>query len=383
VGVLFAGEGSQLPKVFSTTFRQWLDRFQDCDVGIRKCMLEAASDILCNNENEDILQAVRNGLKTRLRDPDKEVRRKAVQCVCEVAAHGWNNVSDELIREVGERCSDKVAIIRREAVTGLAQVYKHVLAAGAQAPQGDSEEEEDDDDKINLDGRLARVGWIPAHVLITFNINDSELKCRILQLLDEILLPKNFSPIDRADRLIHIFSQLTENAKIVLRRIFSTRRSVQRIVHNFASDRNDTQAVCVFQKFALTLKNVEVAHVESLRGNNDKKVFQLLQNLASPGAIMTKNRKLRIELLRRIGSKSPQAAMMKKVLRYASMTTLDVESVQHVYDVAFSGHNSNVSKKKSNRKKLISHRKLDKVAQQAAVKLLLIFATYFPSADHG
>ena len=74
VGWFFSGEGSQLPKVFLTTFRQWLDRFQDCDVGIRKCMLEAVSDILFNNENEDILQAISNGLKTRLGDPDEEVR---------------------------------------------------------------------------------------------------------------------------------------------------------------------------------------------------------------------------------------------------------------------------------------------------------------------
>ena len=151
---------------------------------------------------------------------------------------------------MGERCSDKAAIIRIEAVTGLALVYKHVLAAGTQAPQGDSEEEDGYDDKINLDKRLARIGWIPSHVLITFNINDSELKCRILQLLDEILLPKNLSPIDRVDRLIHIFSQLTENAKIVLGRIFSTRRSVQRIVHNFASDRNDTQVMLFFYQIS-------------------------------------------------------------------------------------------------------------------------------------
>ena len=76
----------------------------------------------------------------------------------------------------------------------------------------------------------------------TFNINDVELRGRVLQLIDEILLPKSLSPRARAAGLVHIFAGLDAEARTVFARIFSTRQRVQAMVQRFASDPNDDQA---------------------------------------------------------------------------------------------------------------------------------------------
>ena len=70
-----------------------------------------------------------------------------MQCTCELAANGCTNVSNSLLRAVGDRCTDRVAIIRMDAITGLAQVYKHVIASTweriGRESGGDSEDEDE------------------------------------------------------------------------------------------------------------------------------------------------------------------------------------------------------------------------------------------------
>lgn len=77
VGQLFSAEGSKLPSVFSKSFRQWLDRFQDCETSVRKSMVEAAMAILFANTDPAVVEPVAKCIKTKLCDPDKDVRSRA------------------------------------------------------------------------------------------------------------------------------------------------------------------------------------------------------------------------------------------------------------------------------------------------------------------
>ena len=68
--------------------------------------------------------------------------------------------------------------------------------------------------------------------------------------------------------------------------------------------------------------------------NAHVQIFSLLENLSSADAQIATLRKNRIDLLKRLGSKSPEAAMIKQLLRYASMTTVDVDSIEAVCKLA-------------------------------------------------
>lgn len=187
VGELFAAEGSTLPSLFATSYRQWLDRFQDCDTTIRKTMVESTMAILFNHVDPAVVEPAEKCFKSKLCDPDKDVslscaavdvwgegdarracscrgsdccglpafllcmqvRRRAVQCTCELAANGCANVSNSLLRAVGDRCTDRVAIIRMDAITGLAQVYKHVIASKWERIGRESDDDSDDDEDGN------------------------------------------------------------------------------------------------------------------------------------------------------------------------------------------------------------------------------------------
>ena len=73
VGELFAAEGSTLPSLFATSYRQWLDRFQDCDTTIRKTMVESTMAILFNHIDPAVVEPAAKCFKSKLCDPDKDV----------------------------------------------------------------------------------------------------------------------------------------------------------------------------------------------------------------------------------------------------------------------------------------------------------------------
>eukprot|EP00750_Incisomonas_marina_P011356 INCI16369.49.p1 GENE.INCI16369.49~~INCI16369.49.p1 ORF type:complete len:736 (+),score=146.39 INCI16369.49:1414-3621(+) len=408
VGELFAAEGSTLPSLFATSYRQWLDRFQDCDTTIRKTMVESTMAILFNHVDPAVVEPAAKYFKSKLCDPDKDVRRRAVQCTCELAANGCTNVSNSLLRAVGDRCTDRVAIIRMDAITGLAQVYKHVIASTweriGRESGGDSEDEDESGDRVSVtEAQQKRLGWIPAHVVKTFNINDVELRSRVLQLIDEILLPKSLTPLGRAKGFVYIYSHLDSEAKNVLGRVFAIRKRIQTALQEFADNPKDDQAVAALQRFVLGFKGVEIAHVEALRSVNDKRVFALLRSLAEPDAQMSSLRKQRIDVLKRLGSKSPQAALVKQLLRYASMTSVDVNSIEHICSIALgagahadgTGRGGGGGAKKKSRAAKRSNKaraaggasadtELEVMADhEAAIDLLLVIATNFPTATLG
>jgi len=244
VGELFAAENSNLPTMFSTTFRQWLERFHDSDVSIRKNMVETSMGILFNQTDPITIEAVAKVFKSKLCDPDKEVRRRAVQCTCELAANGCDNVTNSLLRAVGDRCTDRIAAIRMDAITGLAQVFRHMISQ--QWSQLDDEYDETGAvPQIRVSQSLhTRLGWIPGHVIKTFNISDVELRSRVLQLIDEILLPKSLTAGVRAAGLVHIFGHLDDEAKGVLGRIFAIRHRIQTVVQEFAQDPKNEDVRC-------------------------------------------------------------------------------------------------------------------------------------------
>lgn len=105
------------------------------------------------------------------------------------------------------------------------------------------------------------------------------------------------------------------------------------------------------RQFVLNFKSVGSDHLDTLRDCKDLKVFALLQDLAGASSLIPTMRKTRIDLLKRLGSKSPQASMVKQLLRYACMTTVDVSSIAVVCDLALSTGSAETDKTKKKKSK--------------------------------
>ncbi len=63
-------------------------------------------------------------------------------------------------------------------------------------------------------------------------------------------------------------------------------------------------------------------------------VFAQLRTLAQPDSTADTLRTSRVDVLKRLGSKSPETAMVKQILRFACMATVDVASIEHICALA-------------------------------------------------
>ena len=208
LGRLFQAH-TALSQTYAPCFRDWLARHVDVEARIRRLVIQYA--VPDDESAAQVLQSV------MAHDPSLPVRLQAIHHVCDWAYNNnKNNTADPtttttttsstttttrrlLLRAVGRRVRSKDPVERKDALTGLAQIYwkwqaQPVLQdVSDQTEVGDilrvlhqylptSEEEEDDFDDNNA------YAWIPSCLWESVSVPDPDLRSRTLQLLDDVLL---------------------------------------------------------------------------------------------------------------------------------------------------------------------------------------------------
>jgi len=122
LGRLFYAESSDVGSKFKSVFTQWSARVTDTDATIRKQMARCLVKILENKA--ELRDVATQSLIAMLSDPSSDIRIEVVHNVCDLASDDPKKVADELLREVGKRVSSKSKTERKDAATGLAQIYQ-------------------------------------------------------------------------------------------------------------------------------------------------------------------------------------------------------------------------------------------------------------------
>lgn len=125
---MFSEKGSTLAKQHKGLWDCFLQRFCDIAVPIRvKCVQSTMHFFLNHVEFRDRIIAT---LKLRQHDSDYIVRYEVVMAIAETAKRDCRFVSEsfDLLECVRERTLDKKFKIRKEAMNGLAFIYKKYLA---------------------------------------------------------------------------------------------------------------------------------------------------------------------------------------------------------------------------------------------------------------
>ncbi|OQR92325.1 sister chromatid cohesion protein PDS5 [Achlya hypogyna] len=329
MGRLFASSHADYGAQYLKNFREFLDRFRDVDKRVRLQMLQVCAIIF--QRKPDLAPLIEPEMALRLQDPDWEVRQLAVNELCDLANVALASVSVSTLRQIGERMKDKKVVIRKEAMTGLAQIYAaHVATALATGAQDGT-------------AAAAALGWVPDYVLKCFAYPQQELKLRAVQLLDDILLPKGASELLRMKGLVFIWKQLDAAAKEALRRIHTERLAARDAVVGFLRIKQ-----LVRHKKNMTTATPEVAHMVACLGElqpllpetdgwralaeklalwKDHKLVKHLDTLTAAGSAGADLRAARDDVVKLLGSKTPLGAWMKNVCRKVAMATLNAASV--------------------------------------------------------
>lgn len=346
MGRLFASSHADYGHQYMKNFRDFLGRFRDVSKEIRLQMVQVCAIIW--QRKAELGSLIEKEFILRLSDPDWEVRRLVVNELCDLAANSLDLISEDCLRQVGERMKDKKVILRKETMTGLSQVYATHISACWSSSDG----EEDSLDSHGIPSTCAKkLGWVPDYVLKCFAYPQQELRLRVVQLLDDILLPKAASETTRAKGLLYVFHSLDQASKEALRRIFSERARCMQACRAFVAAKKrhrQTSRVSMglnsigldeaTEKFCIGISAVfpEAPSLrkllEQLSVWKDQSVFKHLEHLCDYSKNLEDIRAARDRLVKSVGSKTPLGEFLKILCRKLNLLTLNHGSINTYLD---------------------------------------------------
>lgn len=192
---MFSEKGSTLAKQYSALWRQFIQRFCDIAVPIRVKCVQSSMHFLLNHPElrDEIIEA----LKFRQHDGDETVRYEVVMAIVETAKRDFRIVSEseDLLEFVKERTLDKKFKIRKEAMSGLALIYKKYLM-DADVPEATRK----------------AVNWIKDKILHGYYMTGLEDRLLVERLLITCLVPYQLPPEDRMKKLYQLLGTIDDNA---------------------------------------------------------------------------------------------------------------------------------------------------------------------------
>uniref|UniRef100_A0A1I8NDQ3 Uncharacterized protein n=1 Tax=Musca domestica TaxID=7370 RepID=A0A1I8NDQ3_MUSDO len=193
---MFSEKDSQISKKHPNLLRMFFGRFCDISYSIRVKCVQSSMHFLLNQAHlrEDVIQS----LRARQHDSDENVRYEVVMAIVETAKREFCIVceSEELLDIVRERTLDKRFKIRKEAMLGLAFVYKKAIC-----------EPNDLSNEVKKN-----VEWIKNKIMHGYYMPTLEDRLQVERLLITSLVPYKMAPLERMKQLYHLMGTFDDNA---------------------------------------------------------------------------------------------------------------------------------------------------------------------------
>ena len=103
-------------------------------------------------------------LTSRAHDMEERVRVQAIKTLVAAARTNPENLHKPLIDLITDRCLDKKIAVRREAITGLGQLYKKVYAIGQPQPQSQSQQGQQDEMAAKYAAQAHLLQFVPSRL---------------------------------------------------------------------------------------------------------------------------------------------------------------------------------------------------------------------------
>ena len=183
---MFSERGSNLATTHRPLWSAFLGRYNDISVAIRiKCVQYTMHFLLNHPELQDNIVET---LKARQHDSEENVRYEVVMAIVATAKKDFDIVakSEQLLNFVKERTLDKKFKIRKEAMTGLAMIYKKHLS-----------------DPNNMhEATKNAITWMKDKILHGYYMSGIEDRLLVERLLNMHLVPFNLDSSERMKKAI-------------------------------------------------------------------------------------------------------------------------------------------------------------------------------------
>lgn len=249
---LFSDKTSDLTTKFPDIWKSFLGRFRDICVQVRMRCVQYSMHFLVNHP--ELRNDITEQLKQRQHDADENVRYEVVMAIISAGKKSIENINEDLLGFVKERTLDKKFKIRREALLGMAQLYKQY---NFQLGNNDLREVTSD----GAQASLRMLAWIKNKCMHNYYQAQLEDKLLVERILHTCLVPFALPLPERMKALYQFYCSIDQHAarafNELLRQQQGVRRQMKEVMDLICSDEKlEDRDKLIKHKVAVVAKNL-------------------------------------------------------------------------------------------------------------------------------
>ncbi|KAJ1819836.1 Sister chromatid cohesion protein pds5, partial [Coemansia sp. RSA 2598] len=221
LGEMFAEKGFTLAKRYESTWRTWKGRRADTSPLVRIQWVEHAVSLY--QHQPQLSRELNEFVVEKLCDVDEKVRQATCRALgqLDMTQMVQAAISEGVVNMLGERCKDRKASVRSEAIVSLAAIYSQVYE---ELEQGNASAQQ-------------KWGKIPSKVFMLRFIDDPEIDSKVESIMTTAILNFNKLKDDRARcrRLLFVFSGLSNKARTGFLSYMQRQRDIIRLTDELLS----------------------------------------------------------------------------------------------------------------------------------------------------
>lgn len=320
---MFGAKDSELASQNKPLWQCYLGRFNDIHVPVRLECVKFASHCLMNHP--DLAKDLTEYLKVRSHDPEEAIRHDVIVSIVTASKKDLSLVNDHLLNFVRERTLDKRWRVRKEAMMGLAQIYKKYTLqaeAGKEAAK--------------------QISWIKDKLLHIYYQNSIDDRLLVERIFAQYLVPHNLETAERMKCLYYLYATLDGNAVKALNEMWKCqnmlRHHVKDLLDLVKQPKSDSYSKAVFSKVMVITRNLPDPgktqdFVKKLAQvlEEDEKIRKQLETLVSPSCSCKQAEVCVKDITKKLGSpkqpSNPFLEMVKFLLERIAPVHIDTESI--------------------------------------------------------
>ena len=323
---MFSEKDSMLAVNHRQLWQAFLGRFNDISVAIRTKCVQYTMHFLLNHA--ELIDDMTETLKMRQHDSEETVRYEVVIAIVSTAKKDFDIVSrsEDLLNFVKERTLDKKFKIRKEAMSGLAMIYKRHLMNPHDVPEATKK----------------AVKWIKDKVLHGYYMPGMDDRLLVERLLNTCLVPYNLDATERMKKLFLLFATIDENASKAFIEVQKHQMQVRKAVNELvglhrlpqSEDRDKTITVrihTIAKNLPEPVKVMEFIKKLSQHMSSDETMLQLMEKISEPEVSCKDSFEAVNQILKKLGAPimtNLYYGTVKQLLERISSVMVDREAIQ-------------------------------------------------------
>ncbi|KAG9491937.1 hypothetical protein GDO78_000439 [Eleutherodactylus coqui] len=321
---MFGAKDSELAAQNKPLWQCYLGRFNDIHVPIRLECVKFASHCLMNHP--DLAKDLTEYLKVRSHDPEEAIRHDVIVSIVTAAKKDLLLVNDHLLNFVRERTLDKRWRVRKEAMMGLAQIYKKYALqaeAGKEAAK--------------------QIAWIKDKLLHIYYQNSIDDRLLVERIFAQFMVPHNLETTERMKCLYYLYATLDLNAVKALNEMWKCqnmlRHHVKDLLDLIKQPKSESGSKAIFSKVMVITRNLpdpgkgqDFLKKFTQVLEDDDKIRGQLEKLVSPTCSCKQAEVSVRDITKKLGNPkqptNPFLEMMKFLLERIAPVHIDTESIR-------------------------------------------------------